>query len=72
MEIVTRQTYDILTWLGDVGGLYDGIKGLGSIIMSAFSTYSMKTLLLTTMFRTTQSNQIPVKVQNSNDKQREI
>ena len=53
IRVTTRQTYDILTWLGDCGGLKDGIFGLGSIIIQAFQSYSMNTLLLTTVFRMT-------------------
>ena len=53
IKYTTRQTYDILSWLGDCGGLKDGFFGLGQIIMSAFSAYRLKTLLLSTLFRIT-------------------
>ena len=29
VKVTSRQTYDILSWLGDCGGLKDGIFGLG-------------------------------------------
>ena len=51
-----RQTYDILDWLGDCGGLMDALFRLGSFIISAFTSYNVKNFLLTTLFRSTQSN----------------
>ena len=51
IKAFTRETYDVLSWLGDCGGLRDGIIWIGSVIISAFSSYSAKNLLLTTLFR---------------------
>lgn len=51
IKAYTRETYDVLSWLGDCGGLRDGVIWIGSVIISAFSSYSMKNLLLTTLFR---------------------
>ena len=48
-----------MTWLGDCGGLRDGVFWIGSVIISTFSSYSMKNLLLTTLFRIIPSNKNP-------------
>ena len=32
-----RQSYNLLDWIGDVGGLFDGLTILGGIIMSAYN-----------------------------------
>lgn len=56
IQVTTRLTYDFLSWLGDCGGLKDGIFWIGSIIMHAYSAYNMNTLLLTTVFRVNPSD----------------
>ena len=41
IKIFTRETYDVLSWLGDCGGLKGGVFWIGSVLMSAFSTFSL-------------------------------
>ena len=50
-QLVTRQTYSILDWLGDMGGLLDALYLIGMIIMSPISNFALKTELLSSMFR---------------------
>ena len=49
--MVTRQTYSILDWLGDMGGLFDALYLIGMIILAPISNFALKTELLTSMFR---------------------
>ena len=35
--IIERKTYNLLEWLGDVGGLYDALKIIGSAIVAPIS-----------------------------------
>ena len=51
IRVSTRETSDILDWLGDVGGLTDALFRLGSFIMSTFASYNLNNFLLTTLFR---------------------
>ena len=51
MLVTKRSTYDFLSWLGDIGGLWSSMFSLGAITMSAYSSYNMNALLLTTLFR---------------------
>ena len=37
IKVFTRETYDVLGWLGDCGGLKGGVFLIGSVIMSTFS-----------------------------------
>ena len=46
MTTIERQTYSILDWLGDVGGLFDGLKIIGSFIIAPIASFAMKTELL--------------------------
>jgi len=46
-----RQTYSLLDWVGDIGGLYDGLRLLGSFIIAPFAIYSLQVELVSTIFR---------------------
>ena len=41
-----RQTYSLLEWLGDVGGLFDGLRLLVQLFLVPLATFSMKSELL--------------------------
>ena len=49
--IMTRQTYDFLTYLGDIGGLTDALHLLGKFLISPFSSFSLQSVLLGSLFR---------------------
>ena len=51
LVVVQRETYDLLTWLGDVGGIADALYLLGNIILMPFTAYSFQSNLLSRMFR---------------------
>ena len=48
---VNRQTYSLLDWLGDMGGLLDALYLIGMMIMSPFAEWALKTELLSSIFR---------------------
>ena len=48
---VNRQTYSLLDWLGDMGGLLDALYLIGMIVMSPFAEFALKTELLSSIFR---------------------
>ena len=51
ITIIDRSTYSFLEWLGDVGGLYDGLRIFISFILSPISVFALKTELFVSIFR---------------------
>ena len=49
--IIERQTYSLLEWLGDVGGLFDGLTLLAHVIITPFVDYAVKATHLTSLFK---------------------
>ena len=47
---IERSTYSILEWLGDVGGLYDGLLLILHYFISPLAAWTMKVMLLTKVF----------------------
>lgn len=47
----TRQTYSLLDWLGDLGGLYDALLHICAVFISPVSAFTLHTTLLTSFFR---------------------
>ena len=41
-NVIERQTYSILEWLGDVGGLFDMLGLLGGLLIGPFTAFSLK------------------------------
>jgi len=41
-QITERVTYSLLDWLGDVGGLFDALRYIGSFLITPLATYSLK------------------------------
>ena len=52
----TRQTYSLLDWLGDIGGLLDVLLHLGRIVVFPISSFTLKQLLMSSLFRYKFSN----------------
>ena len=53
--MIERQTYNILEWLGDVGGLYDMLRLIGRLLVNPFAIFALRSELLTQAFRFTKS-----------------
>lgn len=48
---INRQTYNILDWLGDMGGLLDSLYMITAVIIYPISQFALKTKLLSQLFR---------------------
>ena len=46
-----RSTYSGLEWLGDVGGLFDGLRLIAQLVIGPFSAFALKAELLKKFFR---------------------
>ena len=46
-----RQTYSLLDWLGDLGGLFDALLYICRMLISPLSVYTLKQTILSNMFR---------------------
>lgn len=51
-----RQTYSILDWLGDIGGLYDSLFIILSFALSPVAAFKLQQTMLTKLFRVIKSN----------------
>ena len=49
--VINRQTYDMLEWLGDMGGLFDALRIIGSFFVVPVSAHALESKLMTTIFR---------------------
>ena len=49
--ITERSTYNILEWLGDVGGLFDALRYLGLFFVSPYVAFTYKAKMLFSLFR---------------------
>ena len=50
-SVTERETYGLLEWLGDIGGLTDALRYLGQFLIMPIASYSLKVDLLSTIFR---------------------
>lgn len=48
--VVERQTYSLLDWLGDLGGLFDALKIICNWFVAPVATYALKATLMTKFF----------------------
>ena len=53
--VVERQTYSILEWLGDVGGLFDMLRLIAGSLVAPLSAFALKAEMMTNAFRYTSS-----------------
>ena len=51
----SRETYSLLDWLGDLGGLIDILLMLAKLIVGPFASYRLQAALLSSMFRFAES-----------------
>lgn len=51
MQVTARSTYSLLEWLGDIGGLFKGLRMLGTAMVFPFAIFNRKMTLLTEAFR---------------------
>lgn len=48
---INRQTYSLLDWLGDVGGLLEALFAIGDFIIGPFASYALKAKIVSMMVR---------------------
>ena len=53
---IERQTYSALEWLGDIGGLYDGLLIIGHALAGPFALLTLKAKLLSWVFVNEENN----------------
>ena len=51
LTTIERQTYSLLEWVGDVGGLFDGLKIVGTILVAPFAAFAVQTEVLTSALK---------------------
>lgn len=49
--VQTRQTYDVSTYLGDIGGLASILFMIGQVLIKPYNSFGLQTFLLTRLFR---------------------
>ena len=49
--VFSRSTYDLLTWLSDIGGCKAALFSIAEIILMPFTIFNLKSFLLTYLFR---------------------
>ena len=64
-EVIERKTYSLLEWLGDCGGLFDALRIIGMLIMWPFTSFKIKSLLLSKVFIFTKSKRMADKQQSA-------
>jgi len=50
LKVHIRKTYGLLDWLGDIGGLLDGLFFIGEILVAGFSATSLECYLASAFF----------------------
>lgn len=53
--MINRQTYSLLEWLGDIGGLFDGLRIIGGVFIAPISSFALDSFLLSSLFRSRKS-----------------
>ena len=51
-----RKTYSLLELLGDAGGLFEGLNGIGVFLVAPIANFAMKMELLTSTFSFAKKN----------------
>lgn len=46
-----RETYSLLEWLGDIGGLFDALILIAGAIVAPVASFNMNSVLLSSIFR---------------------
>lgn len=49
-EVTERETYSLLEWLGDIGGLLDALRHIGTFVVAPITSFSLSSDLLSSIF----------------------
>ena len=55
VHFIERQTYSLLEWLGDIGGLFDALRYLGCIVIGPLNALALTSKLLVSIFKVKQT-----------------
>ena len=58
---VRRKTDSLLDWLGDWGGLLDGLTFLVDVLISPYSTYALRSIMATVLVKFVPANKLESK-----------
>jgi len=50
-QVYNRQTYSLLDWMGDLGGLYDALILIAGLIVAPISAFNLQSTLMAKLFR---------------------
>ena len=67
-EMINRQTYSFLDWLGDMGGLLDSLYILSGLVVYPVAQFALRTQLMSKIFRYRGSDASLQKMTNSSKK----
>ena len=56
LKITSRATYSLLDYFGDMGGLIDAFRIIGSLLLTPVVTFAMKARLMSNIFRFRESH----------------
>ena len=56
-NMIERKTYSVLEWLGDIGGLFEGLSLIASHLVAPAAAYVMRAELLSKLFEPSESDQ---------------
>ena len=51
LTVIERETYSLLEWLGDVVGLFDGLKLIFKILIVPLTSFALKAELLSEIWK---------------------
>jgi hypothetical protein len=46
----SRNTYSLLQWLGDLGGLNEALQFMGSLLVSGFASFNSGSFIISRLF----------------------
>ena len=49
-SVFSRETYDILKFLGDLGGLHDALRGIGLLFVGWYSSFNGNSYILSKLY----------------------
>ena len=50
--LYSRAVYNVLDLVGDIGGLFDGLKAIGSVLMAPIASHNMRSFLINKLYFT--------------------
>ena len=57
LKLWTRETYSMLDFIGDLGGLYDALCVIGSVLVGPYGLVSLQSSFLASIFRQSAKNE---------------